>query len=105
MKLFEILEYNEHPTKSVLIECMIPYKMSLKTIFKRQFSDPLIMVTSVTNTSSYGKILNACDLIDGIYAFLEVPYIETDSESPYFDEDLFCEYETICANSISLDKL
>jgi len=102
-KLFEIIEINEDDQKSLLIELMVPYKRSLVTYFEDYFctNDLILMVTSVTNATSYGKIVPASDFYDAVCAYLQVDYIdEEDTES-----DIFGYYETICANSLPLNNL
>ena len=102
MKLHEIIEINAEDQKSVLIETMLPYKKSLTTYFENEFntSDLIMMVTSVTNATSYGKIVPAAEFHDAIEAWINEPVNFEDTDS-----DNFAEYETICANSLPLEKL
>ncbi len=104
MKLYEIIEKNDEDTSSVLIESMHPYKKTLKSYYQQKMEDPIMMITSVTNTTAYGKIVPAGKFNEAICAWLEVPHIVTDEDEEGFDEELFAEWETISANSIPLAK-
>lgn len=100
MKLHEIITALEDPTQSVLIEKMIPYKKSLLTYFTAQFhSEPVLMITSVMNAAQYGRIEPAGELNEAICAYLD------DYDCQNEDDENFCEYETICANSMMLKDL
>lgn len=103
MKLYEIININTEDKKSVLIELMAPYKKSLKTYFENEFNatDLIMMVTSVTNATSYGKIVPANEFIDAVYAWMGPNTGDLENT----DSDEYCEYETICANSLPFDKL
>jgi hypothetical protein len=102
MKLHEIIQTNFEDQKSVLIEKMVPCKKSLKIYFSDYFgtNDLILMVTSVTNATTYGKIVTGSDFIDAIEAWIgeAINYEDTDSDS-------FIEFETISANSIPFEKL
>ena len=106
MKLHEIIEINEDHEKSILIEKMIPYKKMLNIFFNRDFtSEPMLMVTSVSNAAQYAKIVPAGEFTEAVYAYMGVGYVVEDSEEEDFDEDLFAQYETICFNSRLLKDL
>ena len=103
MKLNTIIEVNNNPAECVLIEKMTPYKKSLKVYFEHEFntSDLIMLVTSVTNTTSYGKIVPANEFHEAVCEWLQVDYIDfEDTES-----DVFAAYETICANSRMFNEL
>lgn len=103
MKLHEIISTNEDLQKSILFEFCQPYLKSLKTYYEKQFnSKVIVMVTSITNTTCYVKFVSSDDFLESIYDFLGVNYIEEDQNNKDFNEDLFCEYETINANSYFL---
>jgi hypothetical protein len=100
MKLHEIITALEDHTQSVLIEKMVPYKKSLLAYFSSRFtSEPVLMVTSVTNACQYARIEPAGELNDAICAYLD------DYDCDNEDSENFSEYETICANSIMLKDL
>ena len=106
MKLHEIIEINEDHEKSILIEKIVPYKKMLYTYFQRQFSsEPMLMVTEVSNAAQYAKIVPIGEFAEAIYAYMGVGYVVEDPEEEDFDEDLFAQYETICFNSVSLKDL
>ena len=68
-------------------------------------SEPVLMVTAVMNAVQYGKIVPAGEFGEALYAHLGVSYVEEDDSEEGFDADLFCEYETVCFNSIMLKDL
>ena len=106
MKLHEIIALNEDHEKSFLTSRIEPYKKSLYTYYKSLFCcEPIVMITSVFNTCSYCKIVPSNEFKDAIYAYLQVPYIVEDEEEEGYNEDLFYEYETICAYSKFLSEL
>jgi hypothetical protein len=105
MLLHEIVAINSDHKKSILIESLLPYKKSLKVYYNYEFNDPILMVTEVFNACQYGKIVEGYELDEAIFAYLDVNHIETDENEEGFNEDLFLQYETICFNSISLNKL
>ena len=100
LKLHEIIELNEKPHTSILIELLIPYKYSLYTYYKDYFcGEPVLMVTCVCNAVQYGKIVSSQDFTDSVIDWINDPdCIDEESEN-------FGEYETICFNSIPLSKL
>lgn len=107
MKLHEIIANENEFTTSIEVQNFVPYKKSLLVYYNDMFcgNEPILMVTDVFNACQYGKIVSSGDFNDAIYAYLEVPYIETEESEEGFDEDLFAQYETICFNSIALSNL
>ena len=107
MKLHEIIEQNNaNETNSILVETLVPYKKQLLTWFTNEFiGEPMLMVVSVFNACQYAKIVDEFEFSEAINKYLGVDYIETDSNDPNFNSDLFCDYETICSNSMVLSKL
>ena len=98
MKLYEIIEImnNQHET-SVLTEELFKYKRSLYTYFKDLFCcEPVLMVTSVTNATQYARIEPSNEFNEAICTWLD------DYECDNENSENFCEYETICANSLML---
>lgn len=103
MKLHEIISTNEDLQKSVLFEVCQPYLKSLKLYYENIFdSKVIVMVTSITNATCYVKFVSSENYLESIYDFLGVNYIEEDQNNEDFNEDLFCEYETINSNSFFL---
>ncbi len=106
MYLHEIITANENHTTSILTSELIKYKKSLLKYYEALFcEEPILMVTSVFNACSYAKIVPSSEFNEAVCAYLEVPYIEQDENSPEFNEDLFNEFETINFNSIFLKQL
>jgi hypothetical protein len=103
MKLHEIIEINGEDKKSVLIETMAKYKNSLRVYFEDYFctKDLILMVTSVTNATSYGKIVPASEFSDAVDAWMSPNIVNLED----IESDEFAEYETICANSMPFDNL
>ena len=100
LKLHEIIELNEDITKDILIELLLPYKKSLLTYYNDLFlSEPVLMVTMVSNAVQYGKIVPSAEFTEALIEYIEDPdCMEEDNEN-------FCEYETISFNSIMLKNL
>lgn len=106
MKLHEIIEINEDHEKSILIELLLPYKKMLNIYFERDFrSEPMLMVTSISNACQYGKIVPAGEFTDAVYAYMGVGFVVEDEDEEGFDEDKFAQYESICFSSIPLNNL
>lgn len=102
MKLHEIIEANESHTDSILIELLIPYKKSLLVYYRDEFMcEPILMVTDVMNAAQYGKIVSSNAFSEAVCAYMEVDYVDESN----IESDEFAQYETICANSIFLEKL
>ena len=101
-KLHELVDIfeNEHET-AVLWELVSPYKKQLYVYFSRFYrSEPILMVTSVTNNSSYCRVVPEQDFFDAVCAYMgECPDLE-DEESESYGE-----YETICAYSRALKNM
>lgn len=101
MKLHEIVEVNKIKTKSILIEKMLPYKKLLLTYYKSVFiSEPILMVTSVTNAASYGKIVPSNCFSECVQDYIESEDIENEN-----NDEKIAEYELICFHSINLSDL
>jgi hypothetical protein len=100
LKLHEIIETNDKPENSLLIESLIPYKKSLYIYYKDNLcSDPVLMVTSVCNAVQYGKIVSSNDFTEEVINWIDDPDCMSE------DNENFAEYETICFNSIMLENL
>jgi hypothetical protein len=102
MLLHQIISNNQIATNSILIELLVPYKKSLVTYYKNEFSshdEPLLMVTNVMNAAQYGKIVPMSEFQDAICEYLD-DYNCMDEESENFSA-----YENICFNSIPLSRL
>ena len=100
LKLHEIIEINNSGDDSILTELLVPYKKSLLTYYNNLFpSEPILMVTMVTNAVQYGKIVPSAEFTEALIEYIEDPdCMEEDNEN-------FCEYETISFNSIMLKNL
>ena len=97
-KLINIFE-NEH-TLSILWDKVSPYKKILYAYYKKLFMcEPVWLVTSLTNSTCYGRIVPETELYESITSYLEVPYIDSE------DEEIESYYEIICANSKLLKEL
>lgn len=106
MYLHEIITANEQEQTAISIEHIIKYKKSLLTYYSNYFNcEAILMVTSVFNACSYGKIVPSNEFNEAICAYLEVLYIEQEENSPEFNEDLLSQYETINFNSVFLKQL
>lgn len=95
-KLHELIEIFEceHET-SVLWELVSPYKKQLYVYFSRFYrNEPILMITSVTNNSSYCRIVPESDFFDAICAYIGDCVDIEDEES-----ESYTEYESICAYS------
>ena len=99
MKLHEIIEANEVPDQSILIESLMPYKKLLLTYYSDAFCDrdPMLMVTDVFNAAQYGKIINPDELLEAIGDYLSDSYLS--------DEDRANAIEEIMFNSVFLENL
>ena len=104
MKLHEIITINEEPHKTVLYELCQPYLKSLKKYYQNYFDsrDIIVMVSNVTNSTCYVKFCCPENFEQSVLDYLCVNYVETDRENENFNEDLFCQYETINFNSFYL---
>lgn len=97
-KLIDIFD-NDH-TASILWDKVSPYKKILYVHYKNLFMcEPVWLVTSLTNSTCYGRIVPETGLYESITSYLEVPYIDSENE------ELETIYETICANSKLLKEL
>ena len=90
----------EHET-AVLWELVAPYKKLLYVYFSRFYGDdPVLMVTSVTNNSSYCRIVPESDFFDAVCAYIG-DCVDIDDE----DSESYAEYESICAYSHPLKNM
>lgn len=101
-KLHELVNIfeNEHET-AVLWELISPYKKQLYVYFSRFYrSEPMLMVTSVTNNSSYCRVVPESDFFDAVCAYIG-DYMNLEDEK----SESYAEYETICAYSMPLKNM
>ena len=107
MKLYEIIEINDNcPTSGILYELLVKYKKSLYIYYKDFFrSEPILMGCMVSNAVQYAKIVPSSELYEAICDYMAVPFVIENKEDDEYNEDVFCEYETICANSVFLSKI
>ena len=104
-KLFEIIDRNDN-NFYVSYENQKMYIKSLYTYYKDYFNcEPIGLITNVTNNSCVMRIVSENEFDEAIYEEMGVHYVETDERNPHYNEDLFCEYETINANSRLLKDL
>lgn len=101
MRLSKLINiFNNKHTLSILWDKVSPYKKILYVYYKNLFMcEPIWLVTSLTNSTCYGRIVPETELYESITSYLEVPYIDSD------DEEMETNYEIICANSKLLKKL
>ena len=100
LKLHEIISLSEEGKSSMLIELIAPYKNSLLTYYRNYHNcEPVLMVTNVFNSCSYGLIVPDNELHEAICTYLD-NYNCSDQ-----DNEDYSTYETICFNSIALEKL
>ena len=80
MKLHEIIETFEDGKQAIITELLIPYKKQLLTYYTDYFcrSEPILMVTSVTNNSSYAIIVS--DFYEAIQEYYNWEATEEDIE-------------------------
>ena len=101
MRLLELINIfdNKH-TLSILWDKVSPYKKILYVYYKNLFMcEPVWLVTSLTNSTCYGRIVPETELYESITSYLEVPYIDSENE------EIETNYEIICANSKLLKEL
>lgn len=99
-ELVEIFENNATNKQSVLIELIVPYKKQLLTYFKEFYlQDPILVITSVFNSCSYGFIVPADNYQESICDYLN------DYDCMNEENENFAEWETINSNSIFLENL
>jgi hypothetical protein len=95
MKLSEIIAQNKKVDESILYEMIQPYLKSLYVYYKDLFcSEPVLMVTDVTNASQYCRIVDSNDFSEAICDYIGIDFEPEDQES-----DDFAYYESICFNS------
>lgn len=81
MKLYEIIEAFEDGKKAVLVELLTPYKKSLIAYYTDLFtSEPILMVTAVTNTTQYAIIVPSGEFEEAIQEYHDNEATEEDIE-------------------------
>ena len=82
MKLHEIIETFENGKQAILTELLVPYKKQLLTYYTDYFcnSNPVLMITSVTNNSAYAIIVPDCELYEAIQEYYDEEATEEDIE-------------------------
>ena len=106
MNANEIIEINENPQTTILIEEIIKHKEELLSYYTEEFmSEPILMVTDVMNAVQYGKIVPADEFTQAVCEYLEVDYINESPEEGTEEEEVFFQYEEINFNSMFLSKL
>lgn len=95
MKMYEIIDFMLDPnylTASISYEVISKYKNSLYTYFKNYFAcEPVLMVTSVTNNSTYMRIVPSNEFDEEVRWYVESSDIDI--------EDWSDEIESINFNS------
>lgn len=100
MKLHEIIKVNEEYGRNISIAAISPYKRSLLTYYRNQFSsEPILMVTTVFNAAQYGKIVPADNFGEIVREYVE------DEVEPLTKKEIEDEIELISFQSIPLNKL
>jgi hypothetical protein len=95
MNLSEIIAQNEKADESILYELIHPYLKSLYVYYKDLFcSEPILMITDVTNAAQYGRIVSSNEFSEAICDYIGIDLEPEDQES-----DDFAMYESICFNS------
>ena len=106
MNANEIIEMNENPQITILIEEIIKHKEELLNYYTEEFmSEPMLMITYVMNAAQYGKIVPANEFKDAVCEYLEVDYINESPEEGTEEEGVFFQYKEINFNSMLLSKL
>jgi hypothetical protein len=96
--LHQLIEKIENGGK-ISYEELHPYRRSIRTYFYDYYmSEPIFMVTILTNTIAGGYIVSAENFEDAVHA--EVNFWSENNE-----EDDNAHYEQICANSMFLKDL
>ena len=101
-KLHELINIfeNEHET-AVLWDLVSPYKKQLYVYFSRFYcSEPILIVTSVTNNSSYCRVVPESDFFEAVCAYIG-NCIDLENE----DSESYMQYESICAYSTALKSM
>lgn len=101
MRLSKLIDiFNNEHTESILWDKVSPYKKILYVYYKNLFMcEPVWLVTSLTNSTCYGRIVPETELYESIMSYLEVPYIDSENE------EIETRYEAICTNSKLLKEL
>ena len=99
MKLHEIIG-NTTASKEVMLDHMQPYIRSLYIFYRHSFCcEPVLMVTSVTNSASLGMIVPSEEFQDAVFHYVEENHPEaTPGEKKEY-------METINFNSLILKVL
>jgi hypothetical protein len=98
MKLHEIISINEDYKKSILIELMVPYKESLLTYYNNFFNcPPCLIIISITNATSYGKIVPIEEFNEAILEYI--------SDEDWTEEEIEGYIELVGAQSMMLEDL
>jgi hypothetical protein len=101
MNLSEIISANQRPNMSIEWGQIEPYKKMLYAYYKEIFfSEPVAMVTNVTNNSSYIRIVESDNFTEEAQKFVFSDDIENEE-----DEDKISWYETINFHSKMLKDL
>lgn len=99
LKLHEIISLNDKPDTAINTEEIVRYKKSLLTYFRSYYqSEPILMVTDITNRWSFGKIVPSNELLDALTEYL-------DCDGTMIGEDRKTAEETILFNSRLLSEL
>lgn len=99
LKLHEIISLNDKPDTAINTEEIARYKKSLLVYFRAYYSsEPILMITSVTNRWSFAKIVPSDELLDALEEYLN-------EDSTMIGEDREIAEETILFNSLLLSEL
>lgn len=91
--LSQILRLQDYPY-DISYENILKYKNSILKYYAEYYnSNPIFLVTSLTNNSCVGFIVDSENFNEEVCEYLNDPFcMDEESES-------FSDYETICANS------
>ena len=99
LKMHELIE-NFEKNKEVLYEQIAPYKKQLFIYYSEFYGgEPVLLITTVTNSIQGCIIVPDHMLYESVTDYLGGFIIE-DENDPEYNDDLYCEYETILANSM-----
>lgn len=105
MKLHEIIDANDSG-KYVSFESYTKYIHSLYVYYNNYFvGEPAALIINVTNAGGVMKIVDSNYFHEEVLTELNVDYVAMSKDEEEFDEDLFAQYENICANSMFLIDL
>jgi hypothetical protein len=95
MNLSDIIAQNKKVDESIEYGQIHPYLKSLYVYYKDLFcSEPVLMVTDVTNAAQYCRIVSSNEFSEAICDYIGIDLEPEDQES-----DDFAMYESICFNS------